>query len=65
MLVDGYLDATGVQDVYFEVEACVKAVLDAREGKPVPPVIKDPGFVIHAGNVQEKAARMWGAKVGR
>jgi ABC-type sugar transport system substrate-binding protein len=63
LLVDGYLDATGVQDVYFEVEACVKAVLDAREGKPVPAVIKDPGFVIHAGNLQEKATRMWGARV--
>ncbi|MBK9139088.1 MAG: sugar ABC transporter substrate-binding protein [Verrucomicrobia bacterium] len=62
MLVDGYLDATGVQDVYFEVEASIQAVLDARAGKPVPPTILDPGFVIHAGNLEEKAARMWGAK---
>lgn len=62
MLVDGYLDATGVQDVYFEVEASIQAVLDARAGKPVPPTILDPGFVIHAGNLQEKAARMWGAR---
>jgi inositol transport system substrate-binding protein len=63
MLVDGHLDATGVQDVYFEVEACVQAVLDARAGKPVPATIQDPGFVIHTGNLQEKAPRMWGAKV--
>lgn len=62
MLVEGYLDATGVQDVYFEVEACINAVLDARAGKAVPVVIKDPGFVIHAGNLEEKAARMWGAR---
>ncbi len=62
MLVDGYLDATGVQDVYFEVEACINAVLDARAGREVPAVIKDPGFVIHAGNLEEKAGRMWGAK---
>lgn len=62
MLVDGYLDADGVQDVYFEVEACVKAILDLREGKPVDATIKDPGFVIHAANLQEKTPRMWGAR---
>jgi len=62
MLVDGYLDATGVQDVFFEVQACVQAILDARAGKAVPATILDPGFVIHAANLQEKAPRMWGAK---
>ena len=65
MLADGYLDATGVQDVYFEVKACVKAILDLRAGKPVDQTIKDPGFVIHQGNLKEKAPRMWGAKVRR
>ena len=63
MLTDGYLDATGVQDVYFEVEACINAVLEARAGKPVPATILDPGFVIHAGNLEEKAPRMWGAQI--
>jgi len=62
MLKDGYLDATGVQDVDFEVGACLKSILDARDGKPVPETIKDAGFVIHQGNLQEKAARMWGAR---
>ncbi len=62
MLVDGYLDATGVQDVFFEVEASIQAVLDARAGKALPATILDRGFVIHAGNLQEKAPRMWGAK---
>lgn len=65
MLVDGYLDATGVQDVYFEAKASVQAVLDLREGKPVPELIKDPGFVIHQGNLKEKSAQMWGAKAVR
>ena len=63
MLTDGYLDATGVQDVYFEAQASVQALLDRREGKPVSEVILDPGFVIHQGNLKEKAARMWGAKL--
>jgi ABC-type sugar transport system substrate-binding protein len=63
MLVDGYLDATGVQDVYFEAEQSVQALLDLREGKEVPAFILDPGFVIHQGNLQEKKDRTWGANV--
>ncbi|WCJ60200.1 sugar ABC transporter substrate-binding protein [Fontisphaera persica] len=65
MLVEGYLDATGVQDVYFEVKACLQAIEDLRGGKVVPEVIKDPGFVIHQGNLKEMAPRMWGANVKR
>lgn len=63
MLVDGYLDATGVQDVYFEAQASVQALLDRREGKPVGELILDPGFVIHQANLKEKAPRMWGANL--
>jgi ABC-type sugar transport system substrate-binding protein len=65
MLKEGYLDATGVQDVYFEVNACIDAILDARAGKTVPATIKDPGFVIHQGNLDEKAPRMWGANLAK
>ena len=61
MLRDGYLDATGVQDVYFEAKQCLQAILDLRAGKTVPDVIRDPGFVIHQGNLREKSAQMWGA----
>ena len=63
MLKDGYLDATGVQDVYFEAQQSVQALLDRREGKVVREVILDPGFVIHQGNLKEKSARMWGANI--
>ena len=63
MLVDGTLDATGVQDVFFEAEAAVAAIRDLRAGKDVPARILDRGFVIHSGNRTEVAARMWGAKV--
>lgn len=65
MLLDGYLDATGVQDVYFEAEQSVQALLDQLAKKEVPPMILDPGFVIHQGNLQEKKARMWGANVSK
>jgi ABC-type sugar transport system substrate-binding protein len=62
MLVYGYLDADGVQDVYFESEAAVQAVLDLSVGKEVPAKILDQGFVIHQGNLQEMAGKMWGAQ---
>lgn len=65
MLKDGYLDATGVQDVYFEARQAVQAILDLRAGQPVPPLILDPGFVIHQGNLGEKSAQMWGAAAKR
>jgi ABC-type sugar transport system substrate-binding protein len=65
MMQEGYLDATGVQDVYFEAQKCVQAVLDMMDGKEVPPLILDPGFVIHQGNLKELAPRMWGARAGK
>lgn len=63
MLVDGYLDATGVQDLYFEAEASVQALMDLLEGKELPELIRDPGFVIHQGNLEEMAPKMWGANI--
>lgn len=65
MLRDGFLDATGVQDVYFEAQASVQALLDMRDGKDVPARIQDPGFVIHQGNLNEMAPKMWGANIAR
>lgn len=63
MLKDGYLDATGVQDVYFEAEATVNALLAMINGESVEPLIQDPGFVIHQGNLEEMAPRTWGAQI--
>ncbi len=62
MLVDKYLDADGVQDMYFECEKAVQAILDLKAGKDVPERILDPGFVIHQGNLEQAAQRMWGAQ---
>lgn len=63
MLKEGYLDATGVQDVYFEAEATVQALVDLMDGKQVEPLIRDPGFVIHRENREEMAKRTWGANI--
>jgi inositol transport system substrate-binding protein len=65
MLQEGYVDAVGVQDVYFDTAETVRAVFDWKAGKPLPPQIVDKGFVIHAGNLKEMAPRMWGANVTR
>jgi ABC-type sugar transport system substrate-binding protein len=65
MLEEGYLDATGVQDVYFEAESAVQAILDMKAGRDVPERIQDPGFVIHQGNLKEMAPRMWGARLNK
>ena len=65
MMQDGYLDATGVQDVYFEAEASVQAVLDLIEGKLVAELIRDPGFVLTQANMAQEKARTWGANVGK
>ncbi len=61
MLVDGYLDADGVQDVFYECAASVQAILQQMRGEKVEEVIVDPGFVIHQDNIKEKASDMWGA----
>ena len=65
MLADGYLDADGVQDVYFESSAAVQAVLDLKAGKDVPDRILDEGFVINQANLKEASARMWGARINK
>jgi hypothetical protein len=61
MLADGYLDACGVQDVYYECSASIDALLRMRRGESVQAIIRDPGFVIHQGNLADKASQMWGA----
>ena len=63
LLSDGYLDACGVQDVYFECSQSVEAILRLRRGDPLDKLVRDPGFVIHQQNLQQKAVQMWGAQM--
>lgn len=65
MLRDGYVDAIGVQDVYFDTEKTVQAVLDLKAGKDVPATIVDKGFVMQRDNMDQTADRMWGAKLAK
>ncbi|MGB3779338.1 MAG: sugar ABC transporter substrate-binding protein [Tunicatimonas sp.] len=65
MLLNNYLDADGVQDVYFECAQAVEAIQQRLAGQPVDSVLVDPGFVIHQENLKDKADQMWGAVMAR
>ena len=65
MLVEGYLDADGVQDVFYESKMSVQAIIDKLEGKEVPEFMYDPGFVINQDNLKEKENEMWGAQISK
>jgi inositol transport system substrate-binding protein len=62
LIKDGYVDATGVQDLYFEAESAMNAILAAVEAGEAQPneVIQDPGFALTADNLGEREMDMWG-----
>ncbi len=62
LIKDGYVDATGVQDLYFEAESAMNAILAAIEAGETQPneVIEDPGFALTADNIGEREMDMWG-----
>ena len=62
LIKDGLVDATGVQDLYFEADAAMEAILAAvEEGEAQPnEVIEDPGFALTTENIGEREMDMWG-----
>jgi ABC-type sugar transport system substrate-binding protein len=63
MLIDeGYVDATGVQDLFLEAELTMNRLLQAIEAGETQPneVLLDPGFALTAGNIQFQRSDMWG-----
>lgn len=65
LMVEGYVDATGVQDVFWEAEQALQVILDAKAGRAVPARIDDKGFAITQANRRELEGRMWGAVVAK
>jgi ABC-type sugar transport system substrate-binding protein len=65
LIKDGYVSATGVQDLYFEAEASMKAILEAVSAGEAQPnkVINDPGFALTQDNLAEREMDMWGCKL--
>ncbi len=59
---DGFVDSTGVQDLYFEAELMLNALLEAiASGDTQPDAwLDDPGFALTAGNLAEREMDMWG-----
>ena len=59
---DGFVDSTGVQDLYLEAELMLNALLEAiAAGDTQPDVwLDDPGFALTAGNLAEREMDMWG-----
>ncbi|TNC65033.1 sugar ABC transporter substrate-binding protein [Rubellimicrobium roseum] len=62
LIKDGFVDATGVQDLYFEAESAMNAILAAIEAGETQPnqVIEDPGFALTSANLGEREMDMWG-----
>jgi inositol transport system substrate-binding protein len=58
----GYVDSTGVQDLYYESELMMTALLEAlASGETQPDAwLPDPGFALTAGNLAEREMDMWG-----
>jgi len=65
LMKDGYVDATGVQDLFFEAGAVMDALMEAIEmGERTPEKwLIDPGFALTQANMAEKATDMWGYRV--
>ena len=64
LMDEGYVDATAVQDLYFEAEACMNALIaSVKAGETTPAQwIFDPGFALTQGNMAERRNDMWGNK---
>jgi inositol transport system substrate-binding protein len=63
MLIDqGYVDATGVQNLFLEAQLTMDRLLQAiADGETQPnEVLIDPGFALTAGNIQFQRSDMWG-----
>jgi ABC-type sugar transport system substrate-binding protein len=58
----GYVDSTGVQNLFFEADVMLEALLAAvAEGNTQPDEwIPDPGFALTASNLAEREMDMWG-----
>ena len=65
LINDGYLDSTGVQDVFAEADMIMNAMLkaiEAGEGRPSE-WLYDEGFALTQDNYDARGGDMWGCKL--
>ena len=62
LIKENYVDATGVQDVFFEAKLALDGILAAIEKGDTRPnaVLADPGFALNAGNIDFQEMNAWG-----
>lgn len=62
LIREGYVDATGVQDLYYEAELVLDGILTAIDNGDTQPnaILQDPGFALTAGNIDFQEMDMWG-----
>lgn len=60
LMQDGYMDACGVQNLFYETELAIQAILDMQAGEKPDKLLLDPGFAITQDNLMEKRDEMWG-----
>jgi len=65
LLKDGYLDSTGVQNLFAEAEMIMTAMLDAiKSGEKNPSEwLYDEGFALTQSNLATREMEMWGCKL--
>lgn len=62
LIKEGYVDATGVQDLFFEADATIEAIMNAIASGDTSPSeqIDDPGFALTQANIGDREMDMWG-----
>jgi inositol transport system substrate-binding protein len=61
LIKEGYVDATGVQDLYYEARLTTDSLLQAiQDGETPNAVLQDPGFALTAGNIDFLEMDSWG-----
>lgn len=62
LIKEGYVDATGVQDLYYEAQLTTDNLLAAIERGETAPnmVLQDPGFALTSGNIDFHEMDSWG-----
>jgi inositol transport system substrate-binding protein len=60
-----FIDATGVQDLYFEADSLLTAIMTSvQKGDKQPDAwLDDPGFALTQGNMATRENDMWGCKL--